>query len=413
MRFLLNGLNGITLKEGVEPKGLYTPSLGYGFVTQEIKNDYPFLQNPEAVTGFVGKLSKDAFHLRIDTKSIYRNYAIQITFIGEGVSLFTTRRRCIFKNLSSRGSEPITYRFTTHVGAIITESHQQEVEGSGIDLVFMGKQIQIKDVSVEVAPRCKTLFLAGDSTVTDQKADLPYDPYHSYCGWGQMLPIFMKEGLSLSNQAHSGLTTESFRAGGHFDIIKKEIQKGDFVAIQFGHNDQKLDHLDAKGGYKKNLEAYIDEIRALGALPLLVTSVSRNTWNGQNGAYNDMLEAYAKECIKIGKEKKVPVLDLHEKSKAFILAKGMEESTKYFHPGDWTHTNDYGGRQMALFVVEEIQRLTDAEELKDYKMFIDLFGVPWQDEEEQEIIQTLPKPEKELLQDKLKGWEKENEWLSK
>ena len=103
-------------------------------------------------------------------------------------------------------------------------------------------------------------WVCGDSTVTDQTANLPYAPGTSYCGWGQMLPAYLPD-VCITNHAHSGLTTESFTSEGHWDIVKPRLRAGDICLYQFGHNDQKLAHLQAYGGYTDRLRTYIKEAR--------------------------------------------------------------------------------------------------------------------------------------------------------
>ena len=91
-------------------------------------------------------------------------------------------------------------------------------------------------------------------------------PGGCYSSWGQCLAYFIGESTAIDNQAHSGLTTETFRNEGHYDIVKKNIRPGDFCLFQFGHNDQKLAHLQAQTGYKENLMNYVNEIRGLLSL---------------------------------------------------------------------------------------------------------------------------------------------------
>ena len=81
--------------------------------------------------------------------------------------------------------------------------------------------------------------------------------WRGQCAW----VYFIGGSTAIDNQAHSGLTTETFRNEGHYDIVKKDIRPGHFCLFQFGHNDQKLAHLQAQTGYKENLMNYVNEIR--------------------------------------------------------------------------------------------------------------------------------------------------------
>lgn len=217
-----------------------------------------------------------------------------------------------------------------------------------VDLSIFGQNIALTSLSIE-SIEIPTLFIAGDSTVTDQNTVYPYMPGASYCGWGQMLPYFFYSALAISNQAHSGLTTESFKSEGHFAIIENNIRPGDIVLFQFAHNDQKLPHLQAFKGYKENLEAYIKTIKAHHALPILVSPIGRNTWKS-DGSYNDLLEDYAKVCRCIAKAYDIPCIDLHAFSTDFINKKGILYAQRFFFPKDYTHSNDFGGLLMAQYI---------------------------------------------------------------
>jgi len=108
------------------------------------------------------------------------------------------------------------------------------------------------------------VFLAGDSTVTDQ----PGDPGNS---WGQMLPRFFGPGVAIANRAESGETLKSFITGLRLDKVLSQIERGDYLFIQFGHNDQKQQwpqtYVNAFTTYKTYLKAYIAEARLRGARP--------------------------------------------------------------------------------------------------------------------------------------------------
>ncbi len=196
----------------------------------------------------------------------------------------------------------------------------------------------------------RQILIAGDSTVTDRKSSGTYDCGLCYTGWGQMLPLHLGAGMIVRNFAVGGLTTETFRTEGHYAALCDVLQPDDIVLIQFGHNDQKLPHLQAEGQYRENLLQYITDIREKRAVPILVTSLARNSWRGDTGLYNDMLADYAETVMKLGNDVNVTVLDLHKVSVEWICREGREAVKPYFYPGDFTHTNDYGAYHIAGFV---------------------------------------------------------------
>lgn len=199
------------------------------------------------------------------------------------------------------------------------------------------------------------IFLCGDSTVTDHASELPYHPGACYAAWGQALPAFLIGRAAIENQAHCGLTTEDFRREGHWDIVLRHIQKGDICLFQFGHNDQKLSHLWANKEYPDNLLKFIGEVKQKGGYPVLVTPLGRNIWRSKE--YLDLLEEHSRCVQTIGRNCHVPVIDLHGYSAAWIKEHGMEASRSYFHPEDYTHTNEYGACLFAEWIAGELLKI--------------------------------------------------------
>lgn len=351
---------------------------GCGFLTEENRKKYPRLGIAELNDGFSPVYwAKDFIHtiIRQDTDGCYVDYdgegELPLTFVcdvpREGnyevkVSLYAGRdtqallflgRRRLAARVRLTGGVIWSGSFLTNICPIIPRGFAKSMEDLTLDVTLVGADVHLCEVTV-TPWKGPTLYIAGDSTVTDQSADYPYLPGSSYCGWGQMLSAYVGNRLPVSNHAHSGLTTESFREEGHYAILRDRIKEGDFCLMQFGHNDQKLMHLLAEGGYRENLVRYISELLEKGAFPVLVTPLARNSWMGGSGAYNDLLSDYARVCREIGSVLRIPVLDLHEKSMAFVKEQGREAAKRYFFPSDYTHSNDYGAYLFAGFVYEEL-----------------------------------------------------------
>lgn len=403
----------------VRPEDLYRPGKGYGFVTERNRREEDCLKLPELNSAFdtvywyqdadLSRLEEDeagcfldsaaeirrleemtgerlegekrriplSFKVDLPSQGNYRvTAALRVDEPEKEALVFTGRRRLGF--LGSSGGEAV-YVMTVNVCDIIPRGHTQVHEDRTLDITVVADKPGLSSLIVEETD-CPAAYIAGDSTVTDQTAEYPYAPGTSYSGWGQMLSGYLNDQIAVSNHAHSGLTTESFRQEGHYGIVERYIKKGDFLFCQFGHNDQKLDHLKAEEGYRNNLLRYIRENRGRGVFPLIVTPVARNTWKGNDGTYNDLLEAYADACIRLGEEEDVPVLDLHKLSMEFIVAKGLEASKPYFFPKDYTHSNDYGAYFMAGLVAREIVRVCGARREPEYRFLADCvtegFG-PW------------------------------------
>lgn len=337
---------------------LYTPETGFGFVTEKNRSEQELLQIPEITSGFIPVKMLTVRPVPVIFRAdvpLQGNYLVKIQAENDGSEaiIFTERRRLSYYGFF-KGEE--TFTFAVNVCDVIPRDHTEVYEDKSLDVAWIGSGLKIKSLEITGAD-IPTIYIAGDSTVTDQPADYPYSPGTSYSGWGQMLSAFVSDKAAVSNHSHSGLTTETFRNEGHYAIVEKYIKAGDFLLMQFGHNDQKLAHLKEDTGYRENFRRYVDEARRKGAYPIIVTSLSRNTWFNNGESYNDLLQAYAKECFRLGEELSVPVVDLHGFSMDLIKENGLEESKKFFFPGDLTHTNDYGAYLMASYVAGELHKI--------------------------------------------------------
>ncbi len=214
----------------------------------------------------------------------------------------------------------------------------------------------------------RQILIAGDSTVTNRGFTEDYESGICYTGWGQMLSLFLGIEYRVKNFAKSGLTTDTFRSEGHYDLLLKDVKAGDYCLFQFGHNDQKLRELHYNGRYKDNLVNYINEIRERNAVPILVTPLARNTWNCVSGKYNDLLVDYANTVREVAKEQNVHIVDLHKFAMNWIIENGRDGVRPYFYPGDYTHTNDYGSYFFAKYVYDELKDyIKPSEEVFDFR----------------------------------------------
>lgn len=194
------------------------------------------------------------------------------------------------------------------------------------------------------------VVLIGDSTVCDYSAQNPER------GWGQYLQSYFDEGVKVINLAKSGRSTKTF--------IKERLwkmaldKKPDFVLIQFGHNDshpsERPESTNAATDYKEYLRRYIDEARAIGAKPVLITPMVRRIFRADGILVNE-LQPYADAMKQVGEEKKVPVIDLHASSRALVEPLGAAGSADMANkPGDNTHFGEKGAMTMAELVMKEL-----------------------------------------------------------
>lgn len=407
----------------VSPSDLYDPGKGYGFVTEKNFEDQDLLRYAEINSGFepapwyrgsdltcIGQNELGCYIVQERDEQELRqiplrfkcslpapgSYRVKVEICPKenmkDIRVFAGRRLLHEYAASCRAGEKLTYELAVNVCDIIPRGQEEAFDDRTLDLTVTADHPCIS--GIEVWPfECPVLYIAGDSTVTDQPAQYPYAPEDSYAGWGQMMPCFLKNGIAVSNHSHSGLTTESFRQEGHYQIVEKYAKAGDYLFVQFGHNDQKLDRLKAEEGYRDNLALYVKECRERGIHPLIVTPVARNSWKGSDGSYNDLLAEYAQACLKLGSELNVPVLDLHGLSMEFVTGKGKEAAKAYFFPSDFTHHNDFGALKMAEFVCRQIERTCAAHEDEAYRRLAGFLKKRAQEWGEPRQIEPLEKPE--------------------
>ena len=196
--------------------------------------------------------------------------------------------------------------------------------------------------ALTIAPtNVPTVFITGDSTVCDQ----PAEPWNS---WGQMLPRFFQPDVAVANYAESGESIKSSLGANRFDKVFNLMKPGDYLFVQFGHNDMKDKATNALAVYKANLEKIVAETRAKGGTPVLVTSMERKA-----GVEKDTLAGYPKTVRDVAKEESCALIDLNAMSKIFYKALGANLD-KAFQDG--THHNNYGSYELAKCVVVGIQQ---------------------------------------------------------
>lgn len=333
------------------------------------------LMIPEVSNGFDVKLPPLPFGMmpvsfwsEMVPAGIYRiHIRLEALEDAERVYLFTGRKQ-LREILSLKRGECAEQTYYLSVMEIIPRFREEIEMTEHLFFTYCTKQpgaVKAKAHWETPKERATRIFLCGDSTVTDHASQLPYEPGACYAAWGQALTAFLEGNFAVENQAHCGLTTESFLREGHFDIVKRRICKGDICLLQFGHNDQKLPHLLADREYPENLRRFVEEVRKAGAYPVLVTPLGRNIW-GSDGGYLDLLEEHAQAVCQVAEKEQVPCIDLHKFSVDFICKNGMGYCRGYFHPEDYTHTNEYGaclfGKYMAGKLAEQFPNILKAKD---------------------------------------------------
>lgn len=233
-----------------------------------------------------------------------------------------------------------------------------------LTLEFNGPAPKVCAVEIERV-ECPTVFLLGDSTVTDQRSE-------PGASWGQMLPRFLKPGVAVANHAESGETIKSFISGLRLAKVLSQVKAGDYLFVQFGHNDSKKQwpqtYAEAHTTYPAYLRVLIAEARLRGATPVLVTSMQRRNFDAKGKIVNSHGD-YPAAVREVAKSENVALIDLELASVALYEALGTAGAPRLFgNDGkDITHHNNYGAYEFAKCVAQGIRaaRLPLAEFLAD------------------------------------------------
>lgn len=212
------------------------------------------------------------------------------------------------------------------------------------------------------------IFLIGDSTMADKS--LIGNPER---GWGQVFPMFFTDGVEIENHARNGRSTKSFLAEGRWQTVYEKLQPGDYVFIQFGHNDSKKEDstrfADARTSYRDNLIRFIRETRSKQAIPVLLTPVTRRSFDTK-GVLVDKHGEYPIVVREVAASEHVALIDMHKKSLQLVERLGPEASKNLYmwvQPGlfsaiksgkeDNTHFTFAGARTMAGLVAEGLREI--------------------------------------------------------
>ncbi len=327
------------------------------------------------------------------------NYDVKI-ILGDrkGISATTVRaenRRLFLQNVRTKNGEVIEKTFTVHV----RDSVIRDTGGNPVSMVRLKPReitylhwdnlltIEFNDslpkvCGLEIRPNtgATTIFLAGNSTVVDQDRE-------PWAAWGQMFPSFFEaKNICIANYAESGETLKAFKGEKRLDKVWSMVKPGDYLFIEFTHNDQKPGayYLDPFTTYKSTLKEWITEARKKKVTPVLVTSMHRRSFDSAGHIINTLLQ-YPEAMRQTAREENAALIDLNAMSKSLYEAWGPERSIKAFvhysansFPGqdkqlkDDTHFSTYGAYELARCIVQSIkdQRLPFVKYLrKDIPVF--------------------------------------------
>jgi len=327
----------------VSPSDVYSAQTGYGF---EPGADLA-LRTPSnfSIT------SKHPFYFSVKVPE--GNYKVTITLDEDSVTTVKAElRRLMLQHVRIPKGQPAVRSFIVNVrtprisadNAVHLKTRETTSEiwdwDDKLTLEFNDTAPCLAKLELEKVD-VPTVFLLGDSTVCDQ----PAEPWNS---WGQMLPRFFRPDVAVANHAESGETLAGALHAQRVEKIFSAMKPGDYLLVQFGHNDMKSKSAAALETYKANLKQVVARTRERGGTPVLVTSMERKA-----GVDHDTLAGYPETVRTVAQEDHCALIDLHALSRVFYKALGPDLD-KAFQDG--THHNNYGSYELAKCIVAGIQQ---------------------------------------------------------
>lgn len=282
-------------------------------------------------------------------------------------------RRLFYENVKTKKGELLPCSFTINKRDIhISDKEDVRIKprersklnwDDKLTLEFNGDAPQLTELIIERVENVPTIFLCGNSTVVDQDNE-------PWASWGQMVPRFFTDSICFANYAESGESANTFIGAGRLKKALTQMKPGDYIFMEFGHNDQKQKG-PGKGAFYSfmtSLKTFVDEARARGAQPVLVTPTQRRSFD-ENGKIKDTHLDFPDAVRWLAEKENIPLIDLHAMTRVLYEAMGVEESKHAFvhypantYPGqdrplaDNTHFNPYGAYQIAKCVIEGMKK---------------------------------------------------------
>jgi lysophospholipase L1-like esterase len=345
----------------VSPDAIYTRERGYGF-----EEGAKVAAVERGGTGFCTSETPFFFSVAVPEG----NYRVTVTLGSDQRQSATTvkaeLRRLMLEQVQAGPGRSATRRFVVNVRtpAIAGTGRQVRLKAprettdeawawdEKLTLEFNGARPCLGALVIEKAD-VPTVFILGDSTVCDQSRE-------PYASWGQMLPRFFKPEIAVANHAESGETLRSSTAAHRLEKVLSLMRSGDYLLIQFGHNDMKAKEPDAPLAYKAALKKWVEQARERGGIPVLITPMNRHSF--QDGRITNSLREYPDMVQQAAAEEHVALIDLNAMSKTLYEALGPKESIRLFKHNadltefDGTHHSPYGAYELAKCIVTGLRQ---------------------------------------------------------
>lgn len=357
----------------ITPTTAYTKDLGYGLdfgsTVQAVDRGGKDPLKASLLTG------DKPFFFSVDVPE--GNYKVTVTLGDAKEATVTTvraeSRRLMLEKVETKPGEFVTKTFIVNirkrdistggkVGLKPRELTKLDWDDK-LTLEFNDKHPAVSALEISKVEDQVTVYLAGNSTVVDQD-DEPW------ASWGQMITRFFKPGVAIADHAESGLTLASFKGSHRLDKVLSTAKAGDYLFIEFGHNDQKEKGPNdgAWKSYTESFKYFISQAKAKGMIPVVVTSTSRRAFSDTTGKVYNTLGDFPAAARKVAQDEGVAMIDVNAMTADFYNALGKEGSKKalvHYPANTWpgqtapladnTHFNTYGAYEIAKMVVEGIK----------------------------------------------------------
>ena len=338
----------------------------------ESQDGYDLLPAPN-----LKKPSNEPFYLSVRVPD--GNYRVRVVIGSKKRAGETTvraeGRRLMFENVTTKKKELKTLEFVVNKRSPEIEPgkrvkiKEREKEYLAWDekltLEFNGAAPTVSSVHIERDDQVPTIYLCGNSTVVDQNNE-------PWASWGQMITRWFGPEVAVSNHAESGLTARTFLGSFRLDKILHTLKKGDYVFVEFGHNDEK-EKRPGDGAwyhYVYNLKIFVDQVRSKGADIVFCTPTQRRAFDKDNKTLLNTHGDFPAAMKQVAEREHVPLIDLNQSTKTFFETLGFENSKRALvhYPAntfpnqpkplaDNTHFNPYGAYEVAKCVVMGIKQL--------------------------------------------------------
>jgi lysophospholipase L1-like esterase len=343
----------------VAPGAMYSDAAGYGYEP-----------GAQVASGDGGQTTTSEKPFMFSAKVPEGNFNLTVTFGDSATATTTTFEvesgRLMLKRVEVPAGKVEVRTFTTNVRTPmlaklpLNATGREEVSLDQFDggnlrdwdgkltIEVISTHAALRSIEITSAPDVPTVFIAGDSTVTDRDGG-------GDVSWGQLLPVFLKPGVAVANNAQSGETLKSFMNALRLDKMLSQMKPGDYLFMQFTHNDSKESwpqtYAQAETTYKAYLKVYIAEARLRGAIPVLVTAMDRGARG--TGAPTHGHGGYPQAMREVAAEEHVALIDLYAMSDTFYEAAGADAAKIL---ADGTHSTAYGGYEFAKCIVMGIKQ---------------------------------------------------------